>query len=574
MKGTGLDSRNSTSTLDANVLEVKHGSLGAASDVAGNGETLSSPMIDDLISRAQTVLSELESFRDHIRRLRQEGSVEIATFRGTVQSELGMLERLSQQHGTQSTDHIARSSNLPFLEHVWQVAKRSKALVALSKRIYLDSGVESVSQRLNSVEIGKSGRRRQKGSKDNAVVVDAITEAGRTWTKLSLVTNNRLLFDLAKNLGWESSGSDEEESAFGFGDGDDNESEVPLLKTARQLTRAAKLFRVRTKHPEVHIVLPRIVLGETAEIDKIVDDCRGYGAIVVCGAEVPISKPLPVSLDAMAPDPLSSLSEVLNIDCTILLALVSEFSHAKVSKEAWFHVGLQRQVDIEDNENLLPALLYPALVGRTLVCTKEAAARMREIVATIGTASEKARTAILMGDHTSRTQQQLVDEMQEWSAYHVPTSWNLPIIAVDQNQNDCQSHLPEPARAFGAISTAINSSVFLYGWATARTTITSNRTVVKQIEHQLGKYTDLDDAIWPSIWLCPTARSLVGKEKRATAANGKKEAMSLTDPLRREEHRRNGLDVLSMREGYEVEDWRQTGYPCEEVLAAKNASRR
>ncbi|KAI7153277.1 hypothetical protein KC352_g27953, partial [Hortaea werneckii] len=158
-----------------------------------------------------------------------------------------------------------------------------------------------------------------------------------------------------------------------------------------------------------------------------------------------------------------------------------------------------------------------------------------------------------------------------------------PIQVVDQNENECQQNLPAEALETAKDMTDINYSVFLYGWATGRTTITSNRTVVKQIETHLETYTDLPDESWPGIWLCPTARSLVGKEKRGAPkksepideVNGKKgphTAWPLPDPLRRELQRRNGLDVLSQRAGYEVEDLRPNGYPMEEVIEAKENS--
>ena len=104
--------------------------------------------------------------------------------------------------------------------------------------------------------------------------------------------------------------------------------------------------------------------------------------------------------------------------------------------------------------------------------------------------------------------------MGEWSEYPVPSEWQLPISVIHQNQDDCQSNLSQEAFSTSSDMTAINKSVFLYGWATGRTTITSNRTVVKQIENDLEKFEDLDEDVWPKIWLCPTARSLVGKEKR------------------------------------------------------------
>jgi hypothetical protein len=277
----------------------------------------------------------------------------------------------------------------------------------------------------------------------------------------------------------------------------------------------------------------------------------------------------------MAIDPIDAFSSTLNIDCTILLALVSEFSHAKVHKEPWFHKSLQRQVEIEGNENLLPAVLYPALVGRDMVCTKEAAKRMQEIVDTIGTPSEKARTAIMMSNDEAKSQSDLVGEMQQWSAYPVPEKWRLPIRVIDQDEDDCQASLSQEAQAVCKNMTEINRSVFAYGWASGKTTITSNRTVVKQIENDLEKYENVPESVWPKIWLCSTARSLVGKEKqrrdipKEVRAPG---AWPLPDPLKREEQRRNGLDVLQKRSGHEIEDLRPNGYPCDDVIAAKLAA--
>lgn len=533
------------------------------------------PVLEDLRDRARTVLSELEQLKVRLRSIRQEASVEVAHFRGAVQSELSMLDRLLNNPDNRAVSHIARSSNLPFLETVWKNVKASRDVVALQKRVYFDlpgAKIEIAHFKPNGGNGKISGK--QKRLKACSTVVDAMTDGGLSWTKVSLVTNTRLLFDLAKQ-GWESGGSSDEDGEPFPDDRSDDDRDIPLLKTAKELSNAASSMRIRTRHPKVTLVLPRIVPGAQAEIDKIVADCEAAGVAVRCDHGMPLPPDISEAIPLMAPDPFESFSATLNIDCTILLAVVSEFSHAKVSKEPWFHTALQRQVEIEDNENLLPSLLYPAMVNHRLVCTREAAKRMREIVDTIGTPSEKARTAILMGDG-GKTHQELVDEMQQWSAYKVPDEWRLPIQIIDRDEDGCQSKLPSEAGHVIREHTAINKSVFLYGWASGNTTITSNRTVVKQIENELEKYEDLDDRIWPSIWLCPTARSLVGKEKRGAKRKEEREkgAWPLPDPLRREEQRRNGLDVLSLREGHEVPDLRPDGYDYSDVIAAKNASKR
>ncbi|KAK5118940.1 hypothetical protein LTR62_000151 [Meristemomyces frigidus] len=567
------------------------------------------PSVIDLVQRAQVLLAELQVFRDRLRHLRQEGNVELSHFRGTVQSELAMLERLLEKPNDTATTHVARSSNLPFLETLWRTVKPSRNLVSLQKRIYTVPGTKQQSQGLRHVRCNGQVTK-GKGAKDGAVVVDAITDGGRTWTKVSLITNSRLLFDLAKQ-GWDSGGSDFDDDEEGQPPSyqvDDLDRDVPLVKTAKELCYAATCFRVRSKRPTVHMVLPRVRYGETSEVDSILDACKAAGVTLHCGTINSVPNPAPSIEDAvqnMAPDPLDSFSNILNIDCTILLALVSEFSHAKVSKQPWFHTALRRQVEIEDNENLLPSLLYPAMGNHELVSTREAVDRMRDIVSTIGTPSEKARTAILLGDDTTLDRAGLTAEMQAWSAYPVPNDWQLPILTIDahpasnrnSNSNSNDSRLPPQAEVIAANLTTINRSVFLSGWAAGRTTITSNRTVVKQIETELEALSEgeLDEEKWPRIWLCPTARSLVGKEKRGVAGRkaelegkeegdgkakgsgkvkGKGKAWPMPDPLRREQQRRNGLDVLGLRAGHEVEDLRPNGYPCEEVLAAKAASLR
>ncbi|KAK0251806.1 hypothetical protein LTR48_001067 [Friedmanniomyces endolithicus] len=550
------------------------------------------PMIDDLIQRAKTLLSELELLYERLRTLRRESHVELAHFRSTIQSELSMLQRLSDKPDDDATKHVARSSNLPFLETIWSTAKASKDVVSLQKRIYTAPGVKSASQGMRYVDT-KGEIVEQRGTKRGAVAIDAITDLGTTWSKVSHVTNQRLLFDLAKQ-GWNSGGSDyDDDEETNAQQTDDDDFDVPLLKTAKTLTSAARCFRVRTKTPTVHLILPRIQYGELAEVDNILDACRATGAVLFLSDQQKASPPIATALHNMAPDPLYSFSDTLNIDCTVLLALVSEFSHAKVHKQPWFHTALQRQVEIEDNENLLPSLLYPAMSSRKLICTHEAAKRMREIVSSIGTQSEKARTAIMMGDDASKSRSDLLDEMQEWSAYQVPRDWQLPILSVDQNEGDCQRHLPPQAKGISEALTPINASVFLYGWATGRTTVTSNRTIVHQINNALEAFDDLDDeAVWPKIWLCPTARSLVGKEKRgpkraaapvvavaaADGGDGEKgvttrKGWPLPDPLRREQHRRNGLDVLARRKGLsEVEDRKPNGDRHDDVLVVVDTS--
>ncbi|KAI5263144.1 hypothetical protein E4T47_09105 [Aureobasidium subglaciale] len=374
-----------------------------------NGHTRILPTASDLLTRCQLLLSELETFKEYLKTRKQDSSVEIAHFRNTVKSEHRTLSRLADNEDVEATQHTVNSSNLPFLEQVWGVVKGQTGLQAMQKRFYWQ----------------EAGQKRGM-KKRNSALVDIVAGDGLEWFKVSLLTNNRLLFDKAKQ-GWEDASSSEEEDEDGeekTQDGkkeEDEDNDVPLVKMTKDLVRAAKEVKIRTRSPTITLVLPKLREGEVAEIDKILDQLRALGVKLLTSTSISSPPPFNTVMPHLLTNPFASFTPTLNIDCTILLALVSDFSHCSVTTEPWFHRALTRQVEIEDEENLLPNLLYPALANAEL-------------------------------------------------------------------------------------------SVFLYGWDRGITTITSNRTVVKQIENVLAKEAG-GEGEWPRVWLCPTARSLVGKEK-------------------------------------------------------------
>jgi hypothetical protein len=114
---------------------------------------------------------------------------------------------------------------------------------------------------------------------------------------------------------------------------------------------------------------------------------------------------------------------------------------------------------------------------------------------------------------THWSKEQRIRGFQELSAYVVPLDWNIPIEVVESDLAVMQKQLPLAAEQVAKLLSPINQSVFLYGWATGITTISSNRTVAKEIEGTIETHRLEDDEAGPDIWLCPTARSLVGKEK-------------------------------------------------------------
>lgn len=260
-----------------------------------NGHSHAPPTASDLLQRCQTLLNELETFKEYLKSRKQDHQVEIAHFRNTVKSELRTLQRLTsaqssaanptsstskpassdseddqdaEKQTTTTTQHTVNSSNLPFLENVWGVVKNNTGLQAMQKRFYWQE---------------KGMKRGQK--KQNSALVDVVAGDGLEWFKVSLLTNNRLLFDKAK-LGWEDASSTEEEDDSGDEDkkeemgskkeeADDND--VPLVKMTKDLVRAAKEVKIRTNSPRITLVLPKLREGEVVEIDRILDQLRALG---------------------------------------------------------------------------------------------------------------------------------------------------------------------------------------------------------------------------------------------------------------------------------------------------------
>ncbi|TKA82364.1 hypothetical protein B0A49_00105 [Cryomyces minteri] len=477
------------------------------------------PSTEDTLRRSRALLQELEAFDRYLKERKKKNTIAVAMsglylFQNNIKSEIKAFERLAEaEHSTEKTQHALVSSNLPHYEALWNTAKRARGLVGFHKRVYWGS------ENTRPNRLAPSGKHPPPKNKDHSVQVDIVARDGLEWIKVSTITSKRLLFDIA-GQGWERDLDSEEGESDTDARNDgvqsvDDKGGVPLLRTAECLAKASRTIRIRYKYPRVRLVLPRIQPGTTKEIDALLDDIRATGAIVECGSECHDAPALEDVLCDLITDESADVSEVLNIDCTVLIALTSDISHTKVPDEPRSNM-VKDQVKAEKKEKLMPSMLYPVMAGRSLVCTEEAAKRMRELVDQIGTESEKARAAVLMGDcDDGGEKKKLTAEFQKLSIHPVPPGLQLPIEIVDKDvEGAC---LPEIAAAVAAQLNDINRSVFLYGWASGRSTLSSNRVAARTIERVIEDYGTDEDQIGPHIWLLPTARSLFTREKNRSA---------------------------------------------------------
>ncbi|OJI96028.1 hypothetical protein ASPVEDRAFT_77802 [Aspergillus versicolor CBS 583.65] len=509
-------------------------------------------LAQSLVTRCRTLLAELDAFKALLAETqRNPQTVEVRSLRSNALSELRTLEKLSTQledasarlasqddESEEAIDiraaelravHALRSSNLPFYEAVWTITKRTcTGLVAFGKRFYWEEGA------------GKKNLDKRK-----SVLVDIVADDGEEWVKVSTISETRLLFEMAKK-GWEG-GSDIDEDGeertvlqnhgreydSDYDDDDDDDDEIELLKLASDMGKAANLVRVNYRRPRLRFMIPKIVEGQVPEIDDLIRAIRSHGVVVVCGEDVstvqtfdksehPLAEAVSVQdeVRSLLPNRFKRFTPTLNVDCTLLLAIISDLSHSmEIAPSQQHHRAINRQIEIERERPLLPTELWPAMESHELVCTGEAAQRMREIVETIGTETEKQRMTIIMGDQpfAGAKSASIVEELQKMSDYQVPAQLGLPIRVVDASKalasGNKQAKLPPIAQKVEEILSDINTSVFMYGWVSDIMTITSNRTVVKQIENLIEMHRDEEDLIGPLIWVCDTARSLIGKEK-------------------------------------------------------------
>ncbi|KAJ5620131.1 hypothetical protein N7510_004115 [Penicillium lagena] len=515
----------------------------------------------NLVQQCRTIIAEIDSLQTLLARsLRNPQLVEVRQLRSNVNSELKMLAKLeaqvldSQRSGDETQDsvddgqrdpevemrlfHALRSSNLPFYQAVWRIAKGScSGLLTLGKRFYWDAQEPK----------DPKGEKKPNKDKRKSVFVDIVADDGEEWVKVSTVSESRLLFEMAKK-GWERDSEDEDVWSESENDGStsrpprrtvlrnfdgdeqphdsgDDEDDLELIKLARDLRKAADATRVRYRHPRIRLVLPKVEEGNVPEIDDLLDEIRKYNIRVECQGRISDAAAAQQDLAHLLPQPFKKFTDTLNVDCTLLLAIVSDLSHVQnMAPQPGMHKAIIRQLEVEKEQPLLPTELWPAMGAQKLICTEEAAARMRQIVDTIGTDTEKIRARIVLGDppYDHSIRETLIHQFQELSDYRVPVVWKLPIkVAEAQSVIDSgKAQLPPVADEVAKGLSDINHSVFMYGWVTGLTTISSNRSIDKQIEATIEKNRGGDDDLeGPSVWICETARSLVGKDKNRKTSN-------------------------------------------------------
>lgn len=483
--------------------------LGTPSTSATNNNPNLEATIESLIDRCKTLYEEVETYVAAVitkqKQTRVQHPVEYRNLRNDFKNELAFLKKIAASKvDEEKARHFIVSSNLLYYEALWNAAKRSSGLQAFRKYFYWDRKHRNTTK-------GKGGN--SKG-KTNALA-DIVANEGSQWLRVSTLSEKRLLFDLAK-LGWMNDSDSDEDMPDAGSDDSDDEDQVDIVRSARELARAAKANPIRGRPPKVHVILPRIVAGKTKEIDGILHKIRATGATIHCANDIPPTPSLEQALPHLLIDRSRALSDTLNIDCTILLALVSDISHHPCPVLDWYPGEVRAQIQEEAEEMLLPTHLYPAIAAHSMVTTGEAAEQMDLIVQTLATDDEKVRANILLakGEYENASADTLSSAWSSLSDHQLPPGFKLPIRVVPSNIDTLLHKLPAVANKLAIELGALNKAIFLYGWAQGLTTLSANRGRAKQIDNIINEFGLEDGEDGPHIWLCGESRSLIAKHGR------------------------------------------------------------
>ncbi|EFQ35606.1 hypothetical protein CGRA01v4_04084 [Colletotrichum graminicola] len=518
-----------------------------------------------IIKRITVILEELEQLKSAIERRPASGHKPLSwnqavpglgLFERLIVSEKKHLEKMVQSYNADANDQEdlealdskmrlrLDASNYKFYETVWEVTKRCSDLTGMRRELpYKTMQGKAVS-----------------------AVIDLV--ANGAWIKVVTTTERRLCYEMA-DAGWD---WDEDFTDEGADDAmleilrDEEDDSIEVAKFARHMVAAARTSYQDYRRPRVHILMSRIREGENAAVDHLLRLVRKMGTddvelVVETANNGPgdggggiLTDPTPPLDEAIVnlvhTDYFKDFTATLNVDCSVFMALSSDFSHMAIDPGSALLRSKQHCIDATDEVENGPRLtktLYPALAGRRLVCTQEAADTFFKIVYGIGTDSEQARTRIIFdhqgeddknddGGDDARTPEaaeadraRRVAALQKLSAHPVPADLRLPIEIIgsvswdDARSMVARGELPEVALAAGRKGSGLNAmnvSSFLYGWRAGLTTVTSNWEAAKRLKTVIETNRVTGTEVGPHIWRVPFSRKLLARPKASSGSGG------------------------------------------------------
>ncbi|KAL2257335.1 hypothetical protein VTK26DRAFT_316 [Humicola hyalothermophila] len=493
--------------------------------------------IEQLISQWQICIQELQ----RLQQATDEATRPVRGLSALLKVQHRALEKAVHRQRTPSAAPISPAQYFGIRsccwEDRWNAVKKCRGLVAINKDF-------PRSPRLPVARDAGWLAYKDQPYQEKPVAIDAVVDSGATWIKFISISPKTLEYQVMAE-GWASESEDEGDS----GDADEGLGHTEFADTVNKIVLAARWNYCH----RVHLMLPGLREGQSQDVDRMIRFIRhkiggGDVSVQVSCADSPFfTEPPPPLDDAIASliqgrDPLvgedcGRLTETVNLDPSALVALVTDLHHGPVplQPESQRRIIAQSILDHEtENHNelvprqdILPTVLYPALRGRTLVCTESAAAYFRRLIGAISTHSEEVRASLILpasepSSSPSPTTATLLQTLQAWSAIPVPADLRLPVrIVPDVALSDIAplvsaGRLPPMARGVAADLSPLNRSVYCYGWAEGVSTVTGHRGIERMVRLSVARHWDRAeprDARPPDVWHRHLGGYLIHRDK-------------------------------------------------------------
>lgn len=394
-------------------------------------------------------------------------------------------------------------------EAQWAAIKKSKGVVMGTKRIQCFPG--PYGQSLQTTKMARN------------VTAHAMVDGGATWLRVLQTTETNLGREMAAS-GWE---FDDEE------DCDLDINGVFVASVAHDLISAARLNRHNHEHPHVRLILTRIREGHNPHIDHFLEKIRGMGTdgvtiTVECANSTFVESPVPTIEDAlptMLMQPTVTLTDTVNLDTSVVVMLISDITYRRIEIEDWH--GRQRRMELSHeiaNPGECLREMCGVLDGKRLVCTREAAEMASKLLTWMGQDSEKIRANLILerpGEAATQTPTERLKGLQQLSEHQI-IGLQLPVHVIDEEWDRGQiakatgdGRLPEVASKVAADIREPTVSIFMYGWASGYTTVSTNMTCARQLRCLTERYRTNKDERGPAVFVLSKPRSLNSKKKEA-----------------------------------------------------------
>ncbi|KAG5946032.1 hypothetical protein E4U59_004696 [Claviceps monticola] len=421
----------------------------------------------------------------------------------------------------------------------WAILKRCSSLVAIHQA-FQGSAKTTRGEEISRMP-SMSARQKElmhRTLKQQAKVEVHVVASGSEWLHVRTLQADRLARQMG-DAGWNWGQHDSDQLPEDEVVLDEDEwSDVPLAKQVKRLIAAAKLHRHEYRIPRLRIVLPNIG-DENPDINLFLRQLSRMDPAVHVTVEVRTGEFLSRGPPAAVEDairnlvgcPLEGLTETLNLDHSILVALVSDMTHLRVMLKRGHSVATRAQIEEEARHEggLMAKVLYSILQGRRLVCTPEAAEHFHHVLRLVGTASECERGELLVPlplesqaqmSPCNGGREAIQARFRELSVHEMPSAVDLPITVMtecwrpDSLQEDVDGGAL-PGVALDVVRhcgfSAAKLSVFMYGWRSGNVTLSCNREVKAQFRTLVEMYRRAEDDYGPLIWGVDVARNLLGR---------------------------------------------------------------